>query len=161
MESRALGTSDLRVSLVGLGCNNFGGRIDLAATRRVVDKAIELGITLFDTADVYGNKGGSETCLGEVLGARRKKIVLATKFGLPIDESGTMKGAAAARARSGRRHSWPVASITGCSPSSRDSRVAWSTSSVLDGSKSTGMRLFVAACKASSEVSNAGRGRSC
>ena len=94
METRRLGTSDLRVSLVGLGCNNFGGRIDLAATRRVVDKAIDLGITLFDTADVYGNRGGSETCLGEVLGTRRKAIVLATKFGLPMDDAGKMKGAA-------------------------------------------------------------------
>jgi aryl-alcohol dehydrogenase-like predicted oxidoreductase len=88
------------VSLVGLGCNNFGGRIDVAATRRVVDKALDLGITLFDTADVYGNRGGSETCLGEVLGPRRKDIVLATKFGLPMDDAGTMKRAAPAYIRS-------------------------------------------------------------
>jgi aryl-alcohol dehydrogenase-like predicted oxidoreductase len=100
METRTLGTSDLRVSLVGLGCNNFGGRIDVAATRRVVDKALDLGITLFDSADVYGNRGGSETCLGEVLGPRRKDIVLATKFGLPMDDAGTMKGAAPAYIRS-------------------------------------------------------------
>jgi aryl-alcohol dehydrogenase-like predicted oxidoreductase len=100
METRTLGTSDLRVSLVGLGCNNFGGRIDLAATRSVVDKAIELGVTLFDTADVYGNRGGSETCLGQVLGHRRKDIVLATKCGLPMDDSGTMRGAAPAYIRS-------------------------------------------------------------
>jgi aryl-alcohol dehydrogenase-like predicted oxidoreductase len=82
------------VSVVGLGCNNFGGRIDLAATRRVVDRALDLGVTLLDTADVYGNRGGSETFLGEILGPRRAKTVLATKFGLPMDEAGTMKGAA-------------------------------------------------------------------
>jgi aryl-alcohol dehydrogenase-like predicted oxidoreductase len=82
---RNLGTSGLRVSEVGLGCNNFGGRItDVEVTRRVVDRAIELGITLFDTADVYGNKGGSETQLGEVLGEKRKQIVLATKFGMQM-----------------------------------------------------------------------------
>jgi aryl-alcohol dehydrogenase-like predicted oxidoreductase len=86
MNLRNLGKSGLRVSVVGLGCNNFGARIDLEATRRVVDKAIELGITLFDTADVYGNKGGSETMLGETLGERRKKIVLATKFGMVMEE---------------------------------------------------------------------------
>ena len=78
MESRVIGNSGLRVSLVGLGCNNFGGRLDLAGTRKVVDKALELGITLLDTADTYGNQGGSESLLGEVLGARRKTIVLAS-----------------------------------------------------------------------------------
>ena len=62
MKQRNLGRSGLQVSVVGLGCNNFGGRIDLEATRRVVDRAIDLGITLFDTADVYGNRGGSESC---------------------------------------------------------------------------------------------------
>lgn len=86
MEIRNLGTSGLRVSAVGLGCNNFGGRLDLAATRRVVDKAIELGITLFDTADIYGNHGGSEEQLGQILGTRRKEIVLATKFGMQMDK---------------------------------------------------------------------------
>lgn len=94
MQKRKLGKSDLEVSIVGLGCNNFGDRIDLAATRRVVDKALDLGITLFDTADAYGNpKGGSEECLGQILGPRRKDIVLASKFGLPMDAAGTMKGA--------------------------------------------------------------------
>jgi len=82
---RNLGKSGLRLSGVGLGCNNFGGRIDLEATRRVVDRAIELGITLFDTADIYGNKGGSEEFLGRILGDRRKQIVLATKFGMPME----------------------------------------------------------------------------
>jgi aryl-alcohol dehydrogenase-like predicted oxidoreductase len=100
METRTLGKSGPTVSLVGLGCNNFGGRIDLAATRRVVDKALDLGITLFDTADVYGKRGGSETCLGEVLGKRRQNIVLATKCGLPMDDAGTKRGAAPAYIRS-------------------------------------------------------------
>ncbi len=92
MEFRNLGRSGLRVSTIGLGCNNFGGRIDLEATRLVVDKAIDCGITLFDTADMYGERGGSETCLGEVLGPRRKDIVLATKFGMEMDDIGVKKG---------------------------------------------------------------------
>src|SRR5450432_2652827 len=93
MEVRNLGRSGLRVSLVGLGCNNFGGRIDLEATRRVVHRALDAGITLFDTADSYGNRGGSETMLGETLGDRRKDIVLATKFSQPMDDAQTLKGA--------------------------------------------------------------------
>lgn len=93
MQKRKLGNSGLEVSLVGLGANNFGGRIDLAASRRVVDKALDLGVTLIDTADVYGNKGGSEECLGQILGARRKNVVLATKFGLPMDDAGKLRGA--------------------------------------------------------------------
>ena len=88
MQFRNLGRSGLRVSLVGLGCNNFGGRIDLEATRKVVDAAIEHGITLFDTADIYGEKGGSEAALGQVLGARRKDIVLASKFGMEMFHGG-------------------------------------------------------------------------
>jgi aryl-alcohol dehydrogenase-like predicted oxidoreductase len=93
MEKRNLGNSGLLVSLVGLGCNNFGQFIDFEATRKVVDKAIDAGITLFDTADVYGKRGGSETMIGQILGERRKNIVLATKFGMPMDEAGTLKGA--------------------------------------------------------------------
>ena len=93
MQLRNLGCSGLRVSVVGLGCNNFGGRIDLEASRKVVHKAIDLGITLFDTADTYGNFGGSETCLGEILGAKRKDIVLASKFGMAMNAEGTIKGA--------------------------------------------------------------------
>lgn len=85
MDLRNLGKSGLRVSIVGLGCNNFGARLDLEATRTVVDKALDLGITLFDTADIYGNKGGSEEQLGKILGARRKNIVLATKFGMEME----------------------------------------------------------------------------
>ena len=93
MDYRTLGTSGLLVSAVGLGCNNFGIRCDLEQTRAVVDKALDLGITLFDTADSYGRRGGSETLLGQILGARRKEVVLATKFGMPMDDEGTLKGA--------------------------------------------------------------------
>jgi len=92
MKTRNLGPSGLQVSIVGLGCNNFGGRIDLEATRKVIDKAFDLGITLFDTADTYGNYGGSEEAMGQILGTRRKDIVLATKFGMPMDEAGVLKG---------------------------------------------------------------------
>jgi aryl-alcohol dehydrogenase-like predicted oxidoreductase len=94
MEIRNLGTSGLRVSLVGLGCNNFGMRLGVEETRGVVDRAIEKGITLFDTADMYGARGGSEEQLGAVLGARRKDIVLATKFGMAMSDDGTKIGAA-------------------------------------------------------------------
>jgi len=97
MELRNLGKSGLRVSLVGLGCNNFGWRIGLEESRKVVDRAIDLGITLFDTADIYGDKGGSETALGQILGARRKDIVLATKFGMPMGDSDWLKGASRRR----------------------------------------------------------------
>ena len=93
MQKRRLGTAGPEVSLVGLGANNFGGRSDFEASRRVVDRALERGITLIDTADSYGNRGGSEEFLGRILGPRRKDIVLATKFGLPMDDAGTKKGA--------------------------------------------------------------------
>jgi aryl-alcohol dehydrogenase-like predicted oxidoreductase len=93
MQKRRLGIAGPEVSLVGLGANNFGGRTDFEASRRVVDSAIDLGITLIDTADSYGNRGGSEEFLGRILGPRRKDIVLATKFGLPMDATGKMKGA--------------------------------------------------------------------
>lgn len=94
MEQRNLGKSGLKVSVVGLGCNSFGGdRIDLEASRKVIHKALDLGITLIDTADTYGNRGESEQILGECLGDRRKDIVLATKCGLPMDDAGTLKGA--------------------------------------------------------------------
>src|SRR5512141_1116100 len=92
MEIRNLGQSGLRVSAIGLGCNNFGGRIDKHATRLVIHKALDLGITLFDTADTYGERGGSEAEMGEILGDARKRIVLATKFGNPMDESGEQSG---------------------------------------------------------------------
>ena len=92
METRNLGRSGLRISVVGLGCNNFGGRLDVEATRRVVHRALDAGITFFDTADMYGNRGGSESQLGEALGARRKDIVLATKVGWAMDDAGTLQG---------------------------------------------------------------------
>ncbi|HEY1933330.1 MAG TPA: aldo/keto reductase [Acetobacteraceae bacterium] len=92
MEFRNLGQSGLRVSAIGLGCNNFGGRIDFEATRKVIHKALDLGITLFDTADTYGNRGGSETEMGQVLGDERKRIILATKFGNPMDDAGMKRG---------------------------------------------------------------------
>ena len=92
MELRNLGRSGLRVSAVGLGCNNFGGRIDLEASRRVVHRALDLGVTLLDTADIYGNRGGSEEALGAILGERRKDVVLATKFANAMDEAGVLKG---------------------------------------------------------------------
>jgi aryl-alcohol dehydrogenase-like predicted oxidoreductase len=81
MRYRQLGRSGLTVSVVGLGCNNFGTRCDRRATRAVVEAALGAGITLFDTADVYGDRGGSETLLGQALGARRDEVVLASKFG--------------------------------------------------------------------------------
>ena len=83
MKVRRLGNSGLKVSIVGLGCNNFGMRIDQAQTQVVVDAAIDAGITLFDTADVYGGTK-SEAFLGKALGKRRHEIVLATKFGMPV-----------------------------------------------------------------------------
>lgn len=92
MELRNLGRSGLRVSVVGLGCNNFGGRVDQAGTDTVVRKALDLGITLFDTADMYGNRGGSETMLGKALGTRRKDVVIATKFGWEMDDAGEKRG---------------------------------------------------------------------
>jgi aryl-alcohol dehydrogenase-like predicted oxidoreductase len=99
MRYRTLGDSGLLVSVVGLGCNNFGGRIDVNAARAVVDAAIDVGITLFDTADIYGKDGGSELALGEVLAGRRDKVVLATKFG---NQRADMGYGPAAGAKGGR-----------------------------------------------------------
>jgi aryl-alcohol dehydrogenase-like predicted oxidoreductase len=93
VEQRNLGRSGLIVSAVGLGTNNFGGRLDAAATRRVVHKALDLGITFFDTSDTYGGAGSSEEYLGRALGARRSDIVLASKFARPMDSSGRLQGA--------------------------------------------------------------------
>jgi aryl-alcohol dehydrogenase-like predicted oxidoreductase len=88
MEYRQLGNSGLAVSVVGLGCNNFGGRIDADQTNAVVAAAVDAGITLFDTADVYGGEPGqSETLLGKALGSSRDNVMIATKFG------GDMRGA--------------------------------------------------------------------
>ncbi|MBV9829638.1 MAG: aldo/keto reductase [Alphaproteobacteria bacterium] len=93
MEYRNLGRSGLIVSAVGLGCNNFGGRSDSEATRAVVHKALDLGITLFDTADTYGDRGASEEFVGRALAGRRHEIVLATKFARPMDSQGRLQGA--------------------------------------------------------------------
>src|SRR6185312_7677487 len=84
MQYRQLGTSDLKLSVLGLGCNNFGGRADVETTKRVIHHAIDVGINHFDTADIYGGEGKSEDYMGQVLGDKRKKIILATKFGLPM-----------------------------------------------------------------------------
>ena len=81
MRTRRLGSSDLEVTVVGLGCNNFGGRIDEEASRAVIDAALDAGVTFFDTADVYGHKGGSEEIIGRALAGRRDRVILATKFG--------------------------------------------------------------------------------
>ena len=81
MRYRPLGDSGLMVSVTGLGCNNFGRRLDLGATRAVVNAALDSGITLLDTSDTYGGGGGSEELLGEVLAGRRDQVVLATEFG--------------------------------------------------------------------------------
>jgi aryl-alcohol dehydrogenase-like predicted oxidoreductase len=99
MRYRTLGNSGLLVSVVGLGCNNFGGRLGVQGTRGVVDAAIDAGITLFDTADIYGIDAGSELALGELLGKRREQVVLATKFGHPHDMGyGPAAGAKGGRA---------------------------------------------------------------
>jgi aryl-alcohol dehydrogenase-like predicted oxidoreductase len=101
MRYRTLGDSGLLVSVVGLGCNNFGGRLDVARTAAVVDAAIDEGITLLDTAETYGGKGASELALGEVLQGRRDKVVLASKFG---HQGADMGYGPAAGAKGGRNY---------------------------------------------------------
>jgi len=83
MQTRAIGS--LQASVIGLGCNNFGGRINEGASVAVVDAALEAGVTLFDTADIYGGTL-SEEYLGRAIGHRRDEVLLATKFGAPIDD---------------------------------------------------------------------------
>jgi len=84
------------VSAVGLGCNNFGRRLDLAGTRAVIDAALDAGIDFFDTADLYGGDGASERLIGEVLGGRRDRVALATKFGMEMSgDTGEPRGAPA------------------------------------------------------------------
>jgi aryl-alcohol dehydrogenase-like predicted oxidoreductase len=92
MRTRRLGSEGPEVSVVGLGCNNFGMRVDLDGTRAVVDAALEAGVTLFDTADIYGSKGGSESFLGEALEGRRDRVVLATKFGGDMGDGTKARG---------------------------------------------------------------------
>jgi aryl-alcohol dehydrogenase-like predicted oxidoreductase len=84
MEMRSLGRSGLRVSVVGLGCMNFGMMNDEAQAKAIVDRALELGVNFFDTADVYGNRGTAEEYLGRALGARRRDVIVATKFAGPM-----------------------------------------------------------------------------
>jgi aryl-alcohol dehydrogenase-like predicted oxidoreductase len=90
MRTRTLGP--LEVTVVGLGGNNFGGRIGEEATFAVVDAALEAGVTFFDTADIYGNRGGSEELLGRALEGRRDRVVLATKFGKPMGDGAERRG---------------------------------------------------------------------
>jgi aryl-alcohol dehydrogenase-like predicted oxidoreductase len=85
LPTRRLGDSELEVSVVGLGCNNFGRRLDLEGTRAVLEAALEAGITFFDTADIYGGGGASEDLMGEVLEGRRQEYVIATKFGMEME----------------------------------------------------------------------------
>jgi aryl-alcohol dehydrogenase-like predicted oxidoreductase len=91
MQMRRLGRSGLKVSAVGLGCNNFGARNDQAQTQAVVDAAIDAGITFFDTADVYGGSQ-SEVFLGQALGKRRQDVVVASKFGMQMAKDPSRKG---------------------------------------------------------------------
>ncbi|MGN6797451.1 MAG: aldo/keto reductase [Gaiellaceae bacterium] len=90
MRTRSLGP--LEVPVVGLGCNNFGGRIDEPATFAVIDAAIDAGVTFFDTADIYGGQGGSEELIGRALQGRRDQVVLATKWGKPMGDNAERRG---------------------------------------------------------------------
>jgi aryl-alcohol dehydrogenase-like predicted oxidoreductase len=90
MDTRKIGSLD--VSLVGLGCNNFGMRIDEAGTKAVVDACFDEGINFFDTADVYGGRGKSEEFLAKALGSRRDEVLIATKFGSPMSDDGQSQG---------------------------------------------------------------------
>lgn len=92
MRYRQLGESGLTVSVIGLGGNNFGGRLGLEETRGVVDAAIDCGVTFVDTADTYGNRGRSEELLGQVLAGRREQVVLATKFGMDMGDGTVARG---------------------------------------------------------------------
>src|SRR4029079_8346762 len=85
MRTRSLGNDGPDVSVVGLGTNNFGSRIDYEQSLAVVDAALDAGITLFDTADIYG-QGTSEDFIGRALEGRRNRVLIATKFGKPMDE---------------------------------------------------------------------------
>ena len=90
MNTRPLGDSGIQVSVVGLGCNNFGRRVDLAGTRAVIDAAVGDGVTFLDTADIYGPSGASEELMGEALNGRRDQVVLATKFGKDMGDGNTL-----------------------------------------------------------------------
>jgi len=92
LPTRPLGDCGLQVSVVGLGCNNFGRRLDLDGTRAVVDAALADGVTFLDTADIYGGQGASEKLLGQVLEGRRDEVVLATKFGMDMGDGKGPRG---------------------------------------------------------------------
>jgi aryl-alcohol dehydrogenase-like predicted oxidoreductase len=92
LPTRVLGDSGLEVSVIGLGANNFGRRVDLDGTRAVVDKALDQGVTFVDTADIYGGAGRSEELLGEVLQDRRDEVVLGTKFGMDMGDGRGPRG---------------------------------------------------------------------
>ena len=92
MRFRQLGRSGLRVSEVGLGCNNFGGRLEFEPSKEVILAAFESGINLFDTADIYGGNGASEEIMGEVIKPFRHEVVLATKFGMDMGDRDIARG---------------------------------------------------------------------
>ena len=92
MELRKLGSSGLKISVVGIGCNNFGGRCDQKVTKEIVHTALDFGINFFDTADVYGQRGLSEEYLGKAIAGKREDLVIATKFGMQMDSEGRKKG---------------------------------------------------------------------
>ena len=98
LPTRRLGDSALEVSVVGLGCNNFGARLDRDGTAAVLEAALDSGITLLDTADIYGGAGASEGLVGEVLEGRAAEFVLATKFGWEMSGAEGIPDAAAAHA---------------------------------------------------------------
>jgi aryl-alcohol dehydrogenase-like predicted oxidoreductase len=92
LPTRRLGDSGLEVSVVGLGANNFGRRVDLDGTRAVIDAALEHGVTFIDTANIYGGSGASEELLGQALEGRRDRFVLATKFGMDMGDGRGPRG---------------------------------------------------------------------
>src|SRR6266850_2575002 len=92
MEYRNLGDSGLQVSVVGLGTNNFGGRLDADGTARVLNAALDEGINFIDTSDSYGGQGRSEEFIGKALGTRRREAIVATKFSAPMGEGPLMRG---------------------------------------------------------------------
>ena len=91
MQLRRLGNSGLKVSAIGLGANTFGGSADAAATTAIIHRAIDLGVTFIDTADVY-TRGQSEVLIGEALVGKRHQVVLATKCGLPVSDNPYERG---------------------------------------------------------------------
>src|SRR5947209_3713051 len=92
LPTRPLGHCGIEVSVLGLGCNNFGRRVDLAGTQAVIDAALQEGTTFLDTADIYGGDGASEALLGQVLDGRREQVVLATKFGMDMGDGRGPRG---------------------------------------------------------------------